>query len=62
MKKAKSNKSGKSYAARVEGYDRKMGNKSNKPAKAPADIAQAIKRSKKASKKPKIKAQRMKGK
>jgi len=56
------NKSGKTFSARLEGFDRMMGNKSNKPAKAPADVSQAFARANKKAKKPKLKADKMKGK
>lgn len=54
---------GNDYAAILEEYERKLGNKSNYPAKDPADIAQAFKRAEKAvNKKPRLKPQGMKGK
>lgn len=57
--------SGKDYSMVLEEYDRKMGNKSNYPAKAPADISQAFsiaRRDMGYSNKPRVKVEKMKGK
>lgn len=57
--------SGNDFSSVLEEYDRKMGNKSNYPAKAPADISQAFKRAKKNqgySKMPRVKEDHVKGK
>jgi hypothetical protein len=53
--------SGNDFSAILEEYDRKMGNKSNYPAKAPADISQAFERSKMGySDKPRVKPSKKK--
>ena len=55
--------SGNDFSAILEGYERKMGNKSNKPAQAPADISQAFSRAKEGySDKPRVKPEKIKGK
>lgn len=51
--------SGMDFSSILEEYDRKMGNKSNYPARAPADISQALERSREGySDKPRVKQQK----
>lgn len=57
--------SGKDYSMVLEEYERKMGNKSNFPARKPADISQAFSLSRRDmgySNKPRVKAEKIKGK
>jgi hypothetical protein len=55
--------SGNTFSAILEQYNRKMGNRSNHPAKAPADISQAFQRAQKQmgySNKPRVKPSKKK--
>lgn len=60
MAKKRSNSD--SFSAILEGYNRKMLNKTAYPSQQPAGLSQAFARSKKGSNKPKLRAQHMKGK
>jgi hypothetical protein len=54
---------GKDYSEDLEEMEDKEGKKSNKPARMPADISGALRKSKEGySKKPRVKPDRMKGK
>ena len=62
-KPAKSSEGDDNYTLALEKYNRRMGDKSNHPAQAPADISGAFKRAKMGySNKPKVKMNRIKGK